>query len=403
MNIITNLLMFFLAFSLPFHYTFNNWILGICYIVFVFNFVNNREIFSIKSFYDNGGVSIVLFFLVILIGITYSQNPKEAYEYLVRVIPMLLSPLLFMSCESFYKKYSKYIFKGLILGCLIAVLICWGNVLYGVISNNEPISYIFRHRHLNNKLTEIIGIHPSYLSLFVVTSIAIIINIYETLDNRLKLISKILINIFTVFLFTLLARNILFFYLISVIVFLIINRKWKLLTLIGVFILLFISIVFKIDDQYNYLRKKVIYSIPLLGDKGSISRFDRLKATKYMFLQHPIFGVGTCDSKYYRQNYYLETNDKIAYEKEYNAHNQFFEYLDELGIIGGAVYLLFFIQSFRLAFRYNDFLLGYITLLFFVSNLTESMLQRTHGVVYFSLIFSLIFSKYISQKPFCEV
>jgi O-antigen ligase len=339
------------------------------------------------------------FFFLTLIGMTYSENIDVATRQLIRLIPVVFTPIIFLYDIDFYKKYSRAIFLGLITGCFIAMLICWGNVAIEMIINNEPLSYFFRFRHVNHQLTEVIDIHAGYLSLFVITSIAIITKHYRSLNSSLKPYGILLILLFSLFLISLLARTLLFFYVLSVFLYIIYKKAWKVIIPLVIIGTTFFIVVVNIDDEYEYLRKKLFYQIPLFGeDSQQDIRFKRLGATKMMFLENPLMGVGTADSKEFRRKHYLNIGDKKGYERSFNAHNQFFEYLDEFGFFGGLFYLLFFGLAIKISLKRRDYLFLYITVLFFVANITESMLQRTHGVIYFSIMFSLFFSNEFKLK-----
>ncbi|WP_431108161.1 O-antigen ligase family protein [Winogradskyella poriferorum] len=389
------ILVFLVTFSLPFDYNYNNWVLGVLYSVSIILIVLNRK----KVEINNGELLYILlisgFFLLTFFGIFYSENIDKATALLVRTLPMCLTPFVFFSIPEFYVKYTKSLCSGLVFGCLLAVILCWSNVIVQMLINNEPFSYLFRWRHLNHQLTGVIGIHPTYLALFVVTSIVILIyNINLGIDKKEKYASKILILIFSLFLFALLARTILSFYIFSVFLFFVIKRKTKILFYSLLFITMSIVVVFSIKDENNYLRNKLFNDLPVLGSENRQDlRFNRLQATKYMFLEHPFFGVGTGDTQEYRQKHYLEQNDTVAYKRKFNAHNQFFEYLDSFGVLGGGFYLFFFTFLLIKTIKQKDYAMCYILILFFVANLTESMLVRTHGVVYYSLAFSLLCMK----------
>jgi O-antigen ligase len=275
------------------------------------------------------------------------------------------------------------------------VLICWGNAIAEMMINKEPLSYFFRWRHMNHQLTAVIGMHAGYLALFIAFSVAIIIYKYKGLNRTYRLLANLVLLLFSLFLFSLMARAVLGFFILSALLYFLIKGKWKLILAFVIVILSFGFIATQVDDQYNYLLDKTVYQLPLIGKKGDkTQRFERLGATKYMFLEHPIIGVGNSDSKQFRQKYYLETGDKKAYKNQFNAHNQFFEFLDEYGLIGALIYIAFFVEVIILSWKKRDYLFLYLSLLFLVANLTESMLQRTHGIVFCAIFFSLFLSKY---------
>ena len=167
--------------------------------------------------------------------------------------------------------------------------------------------------------------------------------------------------------FHLLSRNAMFYFLLSSIAYLIYFRYWKIL-FSTMFIILILGF-FAYNVKHNYLRDRLFNSLNFFEKETQFSkkddRFDRLAASYEVFKHSPIIGYGTAAESKYRKQIYLQNNDKVAYENNYNAHNQFFEYLSTYGIIGGLAYLIFFGYMFNLALRKkNVYFLFLVTGLF---------------------------------------
>jgi len=397
LNHIYRCVIFLLGITLPFYQNLNNWVLGLFYAVSAVYLYFNPNQIKINKSRKNYIFLIAGFFFITLFGMLYSEHLDQALKNLIRVLPMLLTPLAILINKSFYRNFNRFFWQGLVLGCSIAMCICWTNVIYEMVLWNEPFSYLFRHRHTNHQLTDIIGMHASYLSLFVIASVAFLISQFKSLKPQKKKYALALIVMFSFFLFFLLARTLLFFYFVSIFCLIVFNRHWKAMTVVSLVIIALTFVVINVKDEYGFMYKKFYSQLPLIGKEGSQdSRFKRLMCTKNMFLKHPFIGVGTADSRSIRAQCYMEIGDERAFNNRFNAHNQFFEYLDEFGLVGGSMYILVFVVAFRQSYKHKDWFFLYITLLFFVANLTESMLQRTHGVVFYSVIFSLMYSKYVS-------
>ena len=111
-------------------------------------------------------------------------------------------------------------------------------------------------------------------------------------------------------------------------------------------------------------------------------RFDRLSASYEIFKKSPIYGYGTASEDSFRLEIFKRNNDLNALEKEYNAHNQFFEYLSTYGIIGGVVYLSFFSLLLIKSIKLKSGFLIFLVLGLFLACITESIFERSQGVVY---------------------
>jgi O-antigen ligase len=80
----------------------------------------------------------------------------------------------------------------------------------------------------------------------------------------------------------------------------------------------------------------------------------------------------------------------MAAASEFNAHNQFLEYLSTNGAIGGFVYIATLGFLLLLSIYKRDTLFTLIFLLFILANLTESMMVRIKGIEFYA-IFTLLF------------
>ena len=99
---------------------------------------------------------------------------------------------------------------------------------------------------------------------------------------------------------------------------------------------------------------------------------------------------GTADDDDLRKPIYKRNRDVIAYNRNYNAHNQFFEYLSTYGILGAIVFVVLFYTIFALVIRHKNSFFLFIFFAFLLASMTESLLERTLGIVYFGLALSFL-------------
>ena len=97
-------------------------------------------------------------------------------------------------------------------------------------------------------------------------------------------------------------------------------------------------------------------------------------------------GVGTGDGQDALKSYYASFNASTM-DMDYNSHNQYLQTIIELGVMGLISLLLcFFLPAFR-----QDYSILYFSfiLLFSLLCLTECMLARQKGIIFFTLFQSL--------------
>mgnify|MGYP000147367369 CR=1 FL=1 len=74
--------------------------------------------------------------------------------------------------------------------------------------------------------------------------------------------------------------------------------------------------------------------------------------------------------------------------ENYNIHNQFVQVLAELGIIGLILYITIHLSLFLSALKEKNFLLVALLVGFTIFQMTESIIERNKGIVFF--VFFLI-------------
>jgi O-antigen ligase len=106
-----------------------------------------------------------------------------------------------------------------------------------------------------------------------------------------------------------------------------------------------------------------------------------------------LFGVGTGDTQdelqscYIRNDYYTLT---FFENTKFNAHNQFLEIFIEFGFWGLAVFVINLYCSTIFAVKNKEWLYFVFIILFAVSCLTESLLERRNGIVFFAFFNSFL-------------
>jgi len=138
-------------------------------------------------------------------------------------------------------------------------------------------------------------------------------------------------------------------------------------------------------NSLNFLEKPTKFS-------KKDDRFDRFSASYEIFVKSPIYGYGTASEDSFRNEVFIRNRDKVAYQNNYNAHNQLLEYLSTFGIIGGIAFFIFFASLFYLVFRLKKGFFTFIAIGLFLACITESVFERSQGVVYTSLFLSLLIS-----------
>jgi O-antigen ligase len=329
---------------------------------------------------------IVPLLLIFLLALLAALNPPESvgrvFKDLEKYWGLLVVPITFIACKEAYNKEWRNLFAALLWGCIATLFICYVNVVYEMIAGNEPLHYFWRWRHLNHQFTEIADTHPAYLGLFAVVSIAFL---FMESSYR-KWVKLVLCFILLLGLIQLASRMA----LLSATVLAVFLLWTKIKThgkeiAIGLGLLSVVGLLF-MNTASNFMKNRLV-SLQNIENDQRISRF---KVSYDIFTEYPVFGVGFAHKDEVRKEKYVDNLFITAALEKYNAHNQFLEYLSVNGIIGGIVFLGVFGYLFFIAWKRKQYFFLWLILLFFIANLTESMLVRIKGIEFFAITVSLL-------------
>lgn len=349
-------------------------------------------------------------FLISVITIPYSTNTKEAWLVIERQLVLLLIPIIFFSAF----KLDPLKFKAILITFYTSIFLI-SLYLIKVASDKytasgQTIKEWFVRENLYHSFAQPIGMHATYLSLFV--ALSIFIGLYYLLLNR-HWFSKLVILFMTltmVISLGMLTSRIVIVTLVVTVFFVypFYTDKFKnriLMLIAGISILLilfsviressFISNRFleKIDDEVQltpFLKADSTYN-PIYGGEA---RADRWFCAVELIKERPLIGYGTGSEKEVLMQKYHKYNLQNAIENNYDAHNQYLAFFIKSGILGVLCFLLIILYGFYIAFRSKNFLYLSFMILFSVTCITENVLESNKGIFFFAF-FNAVFSAYL--------
>ncbi|MBT8314582.1 MAG: O-antigen ligase family protein [Maribacter sp.] len=324
-----------------------------------------------------------LFLVPRIIGF-FTGDFHVATDELVRSLPLLLIPFVFLGVSNQHNSthIEKQLYFGLLAGIFLIMLVCEFFVFKSLIANDQPLGYLMRWRYMNFNFTNPIGVHPAYLGLIIIY--IQVKTLFEPIFG--KRINLLIFLILTILLFQLIARNAIAINFLLLIGYGIANKTLRILIL--TLATLFIAII--LLHPSDYLRNKYLYIFNRNDSILEDTRFGRLEASIRVFKQSPILGVGPGNDMKLRREEFLKLGEEVAYINNYNAHNQYFEYLVTSGIIG----FLCFVAPLSLAgfylFKIRHWSNLFLILAFGLACLSESVLERSLGIKYFGILMGVV-------------
>jgi O-antigen ligase len=364
--------------------------ISILFLSYTRGFKINKQMFFINS-------SI---YIGILITLIYTSNYSEASNKLQTMLSLVVFSLMFSlltknEIVSIFKNIKTYLCIYIISTCLYNVMpFLWLYITHYTLED------VIRHYPLI--IIKDIGgysIHPIYMSMHCVVSIFFSIYIFKNLNSRMLKIVILLLNIILLFFLTIYARKGPILALLPILFFWSLfnerkKRKHYLLALIG-FSILMISIP-KTRNRLVELVK--IEEATSIGSNSTNTRVSIYKNAFLLIKQSPFFGYGIGDyNNQLRLSY--KKNAPYLLSKQYNSHNQYLSFL----LIGGIPLLLIFLcmiyYNLNLSFNNNNTLSIIVIGFYCLVMLSENILERENGVIFFSFFLNFFSLKnYIKSE-----
>ncbi|MFK5878245.1 MAG: O-antigen ligase family protein [Flavobacteriaceae bacterium] len=384
------------VFFLPISMKFNN-IFLLLFIVLGIGLMILQPKKNLRSLLKkNLGVLLItsLPFWLNVLGLLYTDELKTGTDYTIRALPFLFLPLIAISIPDVFRDNYKKMGYALVVGCVIVAVYSWFVTLVEIYQLNRPMKELFGPLHSHHKLVKSLDLHASYLSIFIYTAIGFIISQKEHFSKRNKVVAVLGIIFLTAFLFHLLSRNAIAYFLMVSFVYLLYNKQWKVL--LGTSVLIIALGYMAYNVNHNYLRDRIFNNLNFFEKETRFSkkddRFERLSASYEIFLKKPIIGFGTAAESKHRTAVFKKNKDMVAYNENYNAHNQFFEYLSTFGVVGGVSYFIFFGYLFFITLKHRNGFLMFMVLGLFLACITESIFERSLGAVFSALLIAILLS-----------
>jgi len=395
------------VFLIPLNKHFVTIALCLWFLVSLYKMFSHNDKIKFISIFNRNKLPILLFpifYIIHLFGLLYTENYNYAFFDLEIKLSMFVIPLIILMRYDFYTNKQNYFLKALIFGCLVSFLI---NIIIAFINYyKQPLIAHFFYTNLS-------AIHPSYMALYVSTSLIIVLFLgYNKIifSNKIaKVFGIIIFIILFIYLLLLSSKAGIIAFTIAVTVYFVnlLARKIKakyiiliaLLSIISPFLLL--NFIPSVKDRFQAMNNAIINSseASIDSEESSMERVAIfVTSSKFAYNCLP-WGVGTGDTKDKIIENYKKMGSQTVNERYLNPHNQYLHSTITLGVFGLFVLLLIVIVGFRIAIKNKSVLFLSFIILISLNMLFESMLEQQAGVIFIALFYSL-FIVWSNDKSF---
>ena len=383
-------------------------------------------------------------YIIYLISFFYSENRIYAYDDLLLKLPLLLMPLFLSTVDKLNPSQYNSVLRTFAISTFFSALI---TLLVGYYNYAKTglTKYFFYH-----DLT--IFMHSAYYALYALFAIAIFIYLYhKTQSNKHKIVYSSMAFGLGIFLFFLSSRMQILIFVILLTLYILVStfQKERIFTGILIVFLSYVCIFLLVTQmpktsvrleqtkkhlkninysktngdarvqiwvaaisviKKNYLKGSGVGDVKdvLINEYKILSEVEgenlveqKIEEIKYneKWILHirgkAIANNISVEDQIFKDAIYVLKDKKSRYKyfikKGYNYHSQFFQTLAAVGILG-FLFLFFslLIPAYNLALKNKRYLLLSFMFMFFVSFVTESMLERQAGVILYAFFSSFL-------------
>lgn len=346
----------------------------------------------------------ILFFLLFFwqaVSILYSDNLTLAWKNLEGKLSLIILPLIlftFRFTKSQLFLYSKYIVYSLSATCIFLLSV-------SIINYIQKGNFLIYHEFI-----EVLDLHAVIFSYYLFGGILLILHLLsskklESKETKLVIASGV---IMLVSLVVSASKNVLVVSSIASIYYLyraFSNNQLSKKSVLAVIVLLVISLGFALTfkpvkdrlseltelngiENFEKLKKNErLTHEDLIKFNGTTLRlaFWKIGIEQLLEKERLMIGLTPADRRAIINKEFERTGIAPAF-KNYNLHNQFIQTFVELGLIGLLIYIVLHLSILKFAVKSKNHLLTIFFLAFFIFQITESVLERNKGLVFFLIM-----------------
>lgn len=353
--------------------------------------------------------SFIFFYFTIITLALWSSGLEETATEAVQKISLLLFPIILATSGPLSPNTITLIKRGFVYSCFTILVISLIVALFhfnanDTIQNFDPetgASFDQLHPKVTNvwmhlsyiQVLKWIDLHPTYFSLYLAFCLVILVNERPTRKslNVIHQVMSVVISIFIIFLASRMAILVVGLCLITILINNVREKKKHSALQVSVLVLTLIFVLWINPVSKFRLIEEPVHTDYQLNQGTTMwnsvnYRLLEWKASLAVIWKSPILGMGPHEAQEAMNSFYQHFNQSTI-NLNYNAHNQYLQTWMELGLIGliGLLTCIFLPLLHDTKGSHVAFVL-----IFSVMCLTESLLERQKGIVFFAFFQSVM-------------
>jgi O-antigen ligase len=307
---------------------------------------------------------------------------------------IFLIPLILCLNNLDIGKYKFQLLAIFSLICTITIAYLYIDAFRIIFYKHLPFSTIFSEVFINHNFSLPIGIHATYLSMYVALSLSCFIYFFVEESSVTK---KIIYSICCLMLFAgliQLCSKAVFAALIFIVIFVVPYfllkgaRRIKFIVIAIVVSALSVVLILNTGELKNRYVTSLGNDLKKFSATHDESRMLRWNSAFELIKASPLIGYGTGSEIPVLKDQYYKNGLYQSYVAELNAHNQYLSFLIRSGVPGLIVYMGVLMVGFIHALKRKDIIFLSFLILISTVSISENILDVNKGIFFYSFFFS---------------
>jgi O-antigen ligase len=351
-----------------------------------------KEKFNFKRLFINTSL-----FSIYIVSFFYSNDFNESIKKIETALSILIIPLTFFLLSEFkISKHLKIVFvKWFIMSTSVFSFISL--LIISLDKSTNFVSLTDKSRVLITNM-QVIGQHPIYASIFLSLALIFLLSFFSKIKSLKEKLFLLILNSVNLFLLILLSSKGVLLSFFAILLLYLINAKmvnlYKYLTIC--FLVFSLIALFKFSTRMQELIKIDTYS-ELNTNLSTSIRLGIYECSINIIKKNWLLGYGIGDAQRELNLCYANKND-ILLMNRFNSHNQYLDVLIKTGLIGLFIFLVFLFCNLIDAIKKHNTVLVMALVFYLFVFLTENVLSRQSGVIFFFFLISFFNSSNYSTN-----
>jgi O-antigen ligase len=359
-------------------------------ILFLTSFFNDSLAFRKNLFQKRKWILLLLTapYILTLFGLFNTELIDVGLKKLEIKLSLMLLPVILLTTSIVKYNQVKELLRTYVFGVTIAALICLIHGLYKYYITKDVMYLFYSEYSLFH--------HPSYFAMYLNMGISILLIFIFNQENKVKIHHFLLLTFLMLSVYQTASKAGLIV-LVVICLFAFLFEMAPRIKWIKSLIALSISVgvVFLVIFNSSYISGRFSEMSSVADQKAESSTAGRVEIWKSSLdiLEHDfLFGVGSGDVQQMLDAEYEKRNLEVTLEHHKNAHNQYLETLLANGLFGLLSLVASLVVMFFYGIKFRIYLLSLYVFNVGFNFLTESMLEKQSGVLFYAIFGTLMIS-----------